>query len=71
MVATRLCYTSGLPSHRPLSAMKITDLEALNGIIWTRQTTWPPTIDVQVEDRSIEIRPGVYQVRLGDTLAPR
>jgi hypothetical protein len=51
--------------------MKITDLEALNGIIWTRQTTWPPTIDVQVEDRSIEIRPGVYQVRLGDTLAPR
>jgi hypothetical protein len=39
--------------------------------MWTRQTTWPPTIDVQVEDRSMEIRPGVYQVRLGDTLAPR
>jgi hypothetical protein len=53
-------------SGADLSGMEITHLDALNGIVWTHQTVWPPRIADQVQAHSQEIRPGVYQVRLGD-----
>jgi hypothetical protein len=37
----------------------------LNGAIWTHQTAWPPGVASQVRAHSTEIRPDVYQVRLG------
>ena len=43
------------------------DMDALDNIVWTRQTTWPPYIADQVEVRSVEIRPGVYRVHSGNT----
>jgi len=55
-------------SGADLSGMKITYFDALDGVTWTRATTWPPEIADQVEDHSEEIMPGVYQVRLGDAL---
>ena len=54
-------------SDADLSGMEIRQLDLLNGIVWTRQTLWPPAIAAQVEAHSAEIRPGTYQVRLGDT----
>jgi len=54
-------------SGADLSDLKISSLEPLDGTIWTRETTWPPGIAAQVETHSDEIRPGVYQVRLGNT----
>ena len=39
----------------------------LNGAIWTHQTSWPPGVASPVRAHSTEIRPGVYQVRLGST----
>jgi hypothetical protein len=48
--------------------MEIRHLRTLDGVTWTRETTWPPGITRQVEEHSEEIRPGVYQVRLGDAL---
>ena len=52
-------------SGADLSGMKIRHLGALDGVTWTRETAWPPGIAGQVEKHSGEIRPGVYQVRLG------
>ena len=49
-------------------APRIGHVDALNGIIWTHQTTWSSTIADQVRARSEEIQPGVYQVRVGRTL---
>jgi hypothetical protein len=54
-------------SDTDLSDMEIGHLDALDGIIWTNQTTWPPGIADQVRVHSQEIRPGLYQVRLGNT----
>ena len=39
----------------------------LNGAIWTHQTSWPPGVAGRVRAHSTEIRPDVYQVRLGNT----
>jgi hypothetical protein len=50
-----------------LSGLEIRQLYSLDGVIWTRGTTWPADVAAQVEAHSEEIRPGVYQVRLGDT----
>jgi hypothetical protein len=57
-------------SGTDLSGMKIRYLAALNGITWTRRTTWPSDIAGQVEEHSQVIRPGVYQVHLGDAREP-
>jgi hypothetical protein len=54
-------------SDTDLSDMEIRHLDALDGVLWTNQTTWPPSIANQVRVHSQEIRPGVYQVRLGNT----
>ena len=53
-------------SGADLSRMNI-DPELLNGAIWTHQTSWPPGVASRVRAHSTEIRPGVYQVRLGNT----
>ncbi len=44
------------------------DPDLLNGAIWTGQTSWPPGVRSQVKAHSTEIRPDVWQVRLGNTL---
>jgi hypothetical protein len=44
-----------------LSAVAIEDLVALDGVIWTAQTIWPPSTVDQIRARSREIRPGTYQ----------
>ncbi len=54
-------------SGADLSTLEIKHLDALDRTIWTRQTTWPPSIADQVEARSEEIRPGVYQIHFGNT----
>jgi len=56
-------------SGADLSALNIKHLDALDGIIWTDQTTWPSRIADQIGARSEEIRPGVYQIHFGDALA--
>jgi hypothetical protein len=55
-------------SGADLSDVEIDHVDALNGIIWTPQTTWPLSIADQVLAYSEEIRPGVYQVQLKTTL---
>jgi hypothetical protein len=54
-------------SGEDLSGIEIRHLDAVDGITWTRETTWPPAIAGHVEENSYEIQPGVYQVHLGDT----
>jgi len=53
-------------SGADLSEVRIEQLDALSGTIWTDQTIWPPDIEDQVRTHSEEIRPGVYQVRCGN-----
>lgn len=50
-----------------LSDLEIRRVDALNGIIWNDQTTWPPGIVYQIRAQSVEIQPGVYQVRIMKT----
>jgi len=52
-------------SGADLSDIAIEDVDVLDGVIWTDQTTWPPGIADQVRACSREIRPGVYQVVQG------
>ena len=54
-------------SGADLSDLEIRHLDVLDRIIWTRQTTWPSRVADQVEARSVEIRPGVYQIHFGNT----
>jgi hypothetical protein len=54
-------------SGTDLSHLTITDLQVLDGVIWTPQTTWPPGIAARVGKLSDEILRGVYQVHIGDT----
>jgi hypothetical protein len=56
-------------SGEDLSGIEIRHLDAVDGITWTRETTWPTAITADVEENSYEIQPGVYQVHLGDTRA--
>ena len=53
-------------SGADLSGMAIEDLDVLEGVIWTRQTVWPPDIADHVRACSRLIRPGVYQVGQGN-----
>ena len=52
-------------SGADLTEIMVEDLGALEGVIWTGQTTWPPGIADQVRACSREIHPGVYQVDSG------
>jgi hypothetical protein len=53
-------------SGADLSGAEIENLDALDGVIWTQRTTWPPNIIGQVRKHSEPIGPGVYQVHTGD-----
>jgi hypothetical protein len=57
-------------SDADLSTLEIKHLDALDRVIWTRQTSWPALIADQVEPYSEQIRPGVYQIQFGNALAP-
>lgn len=64
-VASRLNAKQVDASDADLSDVEIEHIEALDGVVWTRRTIWPPDIAGQVEEHSAEIGDGVYQVRLG------
>jgi hypothetical protein len=53
-----------------LSALDLTDISVLVGVVWTAETAWPPGIADQVRARSREIRPGVYRVCGGSERDP-
>jgi hypothetical protein len=48
-----------------LSAADVRDVALLEGVIWTRKTTWPPGEVKRIRAYSKEIRPGVFKVRSG------
>jgi hypothetical protein len=53
-----------------LSRANFSDLSLIEGVIWTRETIWPPGVAEQVERLSEEIAPGVYRVRGGTERDP-
>ncbi|WP_062436421.1 hypothetical protein [Herbidospora daliensis] len=53
-------------SGMDLSHLRVTDVNAVAGVMWTRSTIWCADLREVVEDQSEEIRPGVYKVRDGD-----
>jgi hypothetical protein len=58
-------------SGADLSALDITNMSVLEGVVWTDKTTWPPGVREQVEPPwSREIRPGVYRVQGGNQRDP-
>ena len=38
------------------------NLRALSGLIWNEDTVWPPRVADLVRERSLQVRPGMYQV---------
>ena len=57
-------------SGADLSALDLTDISVLAGVVWTEETAWPPGIAGQVRARSREIRPRVYRVCGGSQRDP-
>jgi hypothetical protein len=57
-------------SGADLSALDLTDISVLAGVVWTEETAWPPGIADQVRARSREIRPRVYRVCGGSERNP-
>lgn len=57
-------------SAADLRQLKVRDLDVLDGITWTRETIWPPSIRSEVRARSGEIEPGVYRVGDGNDRDP-
>jgi hypothetical protein len=49
-----------------LSDVTIEDMDVLDGVIWSSQTTWPPGLRDQVRMCSREIGAGIYQVERGN-----
>lgn len=49
-------------SGADLSLLGLSDMDVLEGVVWTDETVWPPGVYDQVRALSSEIRPGVYQV---------
>jgi hypothetical protein len=50
-------------SGADLSALDLTDMSVLEGVVWTEDTAWPPGVRERVRPPwSREIRPGVYRV---------
>lgn len=52
-------------SAADLSGVEVRHMDVLDGVVWTRETTWPPGIVDQVEEHSDEIGFGVYRLRVG------
>lgn len=53
-----------------LTGIGLRDLDVLNHVTWTSQTVWPPCIAGEVKANSVEIKAGVYEVRLGTARNP-
>lgn len=53
-------------SGADLSGTHLPDVDLLEGVIWTAETTWPPEVEEEVHARSREISPKVYQVHGGN-----
>jgi hypothetical protein len=53
-----------------LSALNLSEMSVLDGVLWTDETMWPPGVREQVWLWSDEIRPGVYLVRGGSERDP-
>jgi hypothetical protein len=51
-----------------LSDVYLPDIDILDLVIWTDQTTWPLAMKDAVREYSVEIRKDVYQVRIGGRL---
>lgn len=51
-------------SGADLSALEVSGLRALDGVTWTRETTWPPAIAARVQAHSAELQPGVYTIHI-------
>ncbi|MFC0040586.1 hypothetical protein [Actinomadura rayongensis] len=52
-------------SGADLTGIRLTDLAALDGVMWDEHTRWPPDLRELIAGRSQEVTPGVYQVRGG------
>ncbi|MET8997184.1 hypothetical protein [Amycolatopsis sp. NPDC004169] len=65
--ARQLCSPGGEidASGADLSHLKIHDLNAVAGVVWTEDTIWPPGLRSRILARSREIRDGVFQVHNG------
>ena len=46
------------------------DVDILTGVVWTRETQWPPELGGVLLFRSEEIQAGIYQVRHGSERDP-
>jgi hypothetical protein len=57
-------------SGADLSEADLPNLDVLDGVIWTPETTWPPGVRERVRQRSRPIGPGVYQVCGGSERDP-
>ena len=57
-------------SGADLSALDLAEMSVLEGVVWTEETTWPIGVREQVQLRSREIWPGVYQVCGGSERDP-
>jgi len=57
-------------SGADLSEADLPDLDVLDGVIWTPETTWPPGVRERVRQRSRPIGPGIYQVCGGSERDP-
>jgi cell fate (sporulation/competence/biofilm development) regulator YlbF (YheA/YmcA/DUF963 family) len=66
----RLAVTPIDASSADLRHLKFSDLDELEGVIWTPSTKWPVGIASEVSARSDEIRPRVYRVRGGNERDP-
>jgi hypothetical protein len=49
-------------SGADLSGVDIGHLDPLDGVTWTRETTWPPGVHARILPHSGEVRPGLYQI---------
>ena len=52
-------------SGADLSEANLPDVDLLDGVIWTPETTWPTAIESEVQAHSREIRDKVYQIHGG------
>lgn len=57
-------------SGADLSTTDVSDLQMLEGVIWTDATTWPPGTTEVIRAHSDAIGEGVYQVRRGNEHRP-
>lgn len=57
-------------SGADLSALDLTDISVLVGVVWTEETAWPPDIADHVRAWPREIRRGIYRICGGSERDP-